>query len=110
VLNVSSDAAIDPYPRWGAYGASKAALTHLTKIWHEELKSEEIHFLSFDPGDMDTALHRAAVPDADPSTLKRAEVAACELADAVAIALTRSLDAAERVWASEGQLRREMQR
>lgn len=98
VLNVSSDAAINPYPHWGAYGASKAALKHLTKIWHEELKSEGVHFLSFDPGDMDTALHRAAVPDADPSTLKRAEVAAGELADAVGVALRRSDDASERVW------------
>ena len=37
VLNVSSDAAINPYPRWGAYGASKAALHHLSRIWNEEL-------------------------------------------------------------------------
>ena len=39
VLNVSSDAAINPYPRWGAYGASKAALHHLSRIWNEELTS-----------------------------------------------------------------------
>jgi NAD(P)-dependent dehydrogenase (short-subunit alcohol dehydrogenase family) len=97
VLNISSDAAINPYPTWGAYGASKAALNHLTRIWHEELKSAGIRFLSIDPGDMDTALHRAAVPDADPSTLKRPDVAARELADAVAVALTRSLDPSERV-------------
>ena len=37
VLNISSDAAVNAYPRWGAYGASKAALRHLTRIWDEEL-------------------------------------------------------------------------
>ena len=37
VLNVSSDAAIHAYPRWGAYGASKAALHHMSRIWNEEL-------------------------------------------------------------------------
>jgi NAD(P)-dependent dehydrogenase (short-subunit alcohol dehydrogenase family) len=83
VLNVSSDAARNPYPRWGAYGASKAALHHMTRIWAEELKPLGIGFLSLDPGDMDTALHRIALPDADPAALKRPESAARELADAV---------------------------
>ena len=36
VLQISSDAALNPYPRWGAYGASKAALNHMTRIWDEE--------------------------------------------------------------------------
>src|SRR6195256_3311635 len=54
VLNVSSDAAISPYPSWGAYGASKAALRHLSQIWDAELAAEGVHFLSMDPGDMDT--------------------------------------------------------
>src|SRR4029077_19938363 len=45
VLNISSDAALNPYPRWGAYGASKAALLHLTRIWNEELAVEGIRFL-----------------------------------------------------------------
>jgi len=39
VLNVSSDAAINAYPGWGAYGASKAALHHLSRIWQEELSA-----------------------------------------------------------------------
>ena len=84
VLNVSSDAAVTPYPGWGAYGASKAALQHLTRIWDAELADSGIRFLSVDPGDMDTPLHAAAVPDADPSTLKRPEDSARELLDAVA--------------------------
>ena len=87
VLNVSSDAAVNPYPRWGAYGASKAALHHLSRIWNEELTAEGVRFLSLDPGDMDTPLHALAVPDADPATLKRPEVAAREFVDAIAAAL-----------------------
>src|SRR5436190_14636561 len=83
VLNVSSDAALNPYPRWGAYGSTKAALHHLTRIWNEELAAQGIAFLSLDPGDMDTPLHALAVPEADPATLKHPEVAARELADAI---------------------------
>src|SRR5215831_4320630 len=49
VINISSDAAINPYPRWGAYGASKAALHHLSRIWDGELAAEGIRFLSMDP-------------------------------------------------------------
>jgi NAD(P)-dependent dehydrogenase (short-subunit alcohol dehydrogenase family) len=87
VLNISSDAATHPYPRWGAYGASKAALHHLSRVWDEELAPEGVHFLSLDPGDMDTPLHALAVPDADRATLARPETAAKALADAVAAAL-----------------------
>jgi NAD(P)-dependent dehydrogenase (short-subunit alcohol dehydrogenase family) len=87
VLNVSSDAAITPYPQWGAYGASKAALRHMSRIWDEELSTEGVRVLSVDPGDMDTALHALAVPDADRATLKRPEAAAREIADAIAAAL-----------------------
>jgi NAD(P)-dependent dehydrogenase (short-subunit alcohol dehydrogenase family) len=87
VLNVSSDAAITPYPSWGAYGASKAALHHLSRIWDEELASERVRVVSVDPGDMDTPLHAQAVPDADPATLKRPEFAARELADVLVAAL-----------------------
>src|SRR5262245_41008763 len=87
VLSVSSDAAINAYLRWGAYGASKAALHHLSRIWDAELAAEGVRFRSLDPGDMDTPLHAIAVPDADPATLKRPEAAASELADAIAAAL-----------------------
>jgi NAD(P)-dependent dehydrogenase (short-subunit alcohol dehydrogenase family) len=87
VLNVSSDAGVNAYPEWGAYGASKAALHHMSRIWGEELAAEGISFLSIDPGDMDTPLHALAVPDSDRSTLKRPETAARELVDAIAGAL-----------------------
>jgi NAD(P)-dependent dehydrogenase (short-subunit alcohol dehydrogenase family) len=89
VLNISSDAAINAYPSWGAYGASKAALRHLTQIWDAELAAEGVHFLSLDPGDMDTPLHALAVPEADPRTLKRPETAAREIVDAIDAALPR---------------------
>jgi NAD(P)-dependent dehydrogenase (short-subunit alcohol dehydrogenase family) len=91
VLNISSDAALNPYPTWGAYGASKAALHHLTRIWDEEHKDDGIHFLSLDPGDMDTPMHAAAMPDADSSDLKRPEVAAQELVEAIVAALPARL-------------------
>jgi NAD(P)-dependent dehydrogenase (short-subunit alcohol dehydrogenase family) len=79
VLNVSSDAAINAYPRWGAYGASKAALHQLSRIWDAELAGDGVRFLSVDPGDMDTPLHAAAAPDADRTALQRPGDAARKL-------------------------------
>lgn len=79
VINVSSDAATSPYAGWGAYGASKAGLNHLTAIWGEEARADGVVFLSIDPGDMDTPLHALALPDADPATLRRPEDAAAEI-------------------------------
>ena len=87
VVNISSDAAINAYPIWGAYSASKAALRHLSEIWNAELADAGVRILSPDPGDMDTPMHAAAVPDADPATLKRPEIAARELADLIEAAL-----------------------
>ena len=87
VVNISSDAAVSAYPGWGAYGASKAGLRHLTAIWGEEARGEGIAFLSIDPGDMDTPLHALAVPDEDPAVLKRPETAAAEIIAAILGAL-----------------------
>ena len=83
VLNISSDAAVNAYPGWGAYGSSKAALHHLSRVWNEEHANEGVRFLSLDPGDMDTPMHAAAIPDADTATLKRPEQAALELIEAI---------------------------
>ena len=99
VVNISSDAAVNAYPQWGAYGASKAALRHMTHVWDEELAPQGIHFLSLDPGDMDTPLHALAVPDADLSTLKRPETAAREIADAIAARLRDGAKSAKQVEA-----------
>lgn len=79
VINISSDAAVNAYSGWGAYGASKAGLRHLTAIWDEEARTEGVRLLSIDPGDMDTPLHAAAVPDADPSSLRRPADSAAEI-------------------------------
>jgi NAD(P)-dependent dehydrogenase (short-subunit alcohol dehydrogenase family) len=83
VLNVSSDAALTPYAGWGAYGASKAALAHMSRIWDTELAEHGVRVVAIDPGDMDTPLHAQAVPDADPATLKRPADAARALLEAV---------------------------
>ena len=84
VVNISSDAAVTPYPRWGAYGASKAALHHLSRIWDEELSTEGMRVMSVDPGDMDTPLHTLAVPDADRTRLKDPDDAAVEIVTRIA--------------------------
>ena len=64
-------------------------MRHLTAIWAEEAKADGVRFLSIDPGDMDTPLHALAVPDADPSTLKRPEEAAAEIIETMLAALPR---------------------
>ena len=90
VLNVSSDAAVNAYPTWGAYGASKAALRHMSQIWDAELAPEGVRFLAIDPGDMDTPMHARAVPDAEVASLKQPQAAAGELIDAIAANLLES--------------------
>ena len=73
IVNVSSDAAVSGYPGWGAYSAAKAGLDALTRVWAAELEGSGVSILSVDPGDMDTDMHRAAIPDADPADLARPE-------------------------------------
>lgn len=71
VVSISSDAALNAYPKWGAYGVSKAALDHLGRSWAAELRDTGVSVVSIDPGEMDTDMHRQAIPDADPQTLAR---------------------------------------
>ncbi len=63
VVNISSDAAVEPYERWGPYGASKAALDHASSILAAE--EADLRVYAFDPGDMRTAMHQAAFPGED---------------------------------------------
>lgn len=70
VINISSDAAVEAYPGWGVYSASKAALDHLTRIAAAELADTGVRFFSVDPGEMDTRMHADALPEADPKTLQ----------------------------------------
>lgn len=69
VVHVTSDAGIEAYPGWGAYGVSKAALDHLARVWAAELADAGVRFLSVDPGEMRTRMHADALPDADPAGL-----------------------------------------
>ena len=71
IVHVSSDAAVEAYPRWGAYGASKAAQDHLSRILAAELAGTGVRVLAVDPGEMDTVMHADAVPDADRAALQR---------------------------------------
>jgi NAD(P)-dependent dehydrogenase (short-subunit alcohol dehydrogenase family) len=61
VINISSDAAINPYSAWGAYGASKAALRHMTAIWAEEAAAAGVRFLSIDKAELYTELYSLAI-------------------------------------------------
>jgi NAD(P)-dependent dehydrogenase (short-subunit alcohol dehydrogenase family) len=70
VLNVTSDASLVPYPRWGAYGVSKAALDQLGRIWGAEVQGTGVKLLTVDPGEMRTRMHAEAVPDEDPGSLQ----------------------------------------
>ncbi len=69
IVNVTSDAGVNAYPTWGGYGASKAALEHLSRVLAAELDGTGIRVYVVDPGDMDTAMHRAAEPGVDLSHL-----------------------------------------
>ncbi|HKH50936.1 MAG TPA: SDR family NAD(P)-dependent oxidoreductase [Mycobacterium sp.] len=82
IVNITSDAAVEPYEGWGGYGSSKAALDHISAILAVE--NPEIGVYAFDPGDMRTEMHQAAFPGEDISD--RAEPAS------VVPALLRLLD------------------
>lgn len=86
VLAVSSDAAVGAYPRWGAYSASKSALDHLIRIFAAELEGTGVRLRSVDPGEMDTEMHAAAVPDADRTLLARPEDVARRIVEGLDLA------------------------
>lgn len=69
IVNVTSDAGVQAYPTWGGYGASKAGLEHLSRVLAAELEGSGIRVYVVDPGDMNTAMHRAAEPGVDLSHL-----------------------------------------
>jgi NAD(P)-dependent dehydrogenase (short-subunit alcohol dehydrogenase family) len=76
IVNVTSDAGVQAYPTWGGYGASKAALEHLSRVLAEELAGSAVRVYVVDPGDMDTAMHRAAEPGIDLSHLQTPDLVA----------------------------------
>ena len=65
ILNVTSDAAVEPYEGWGGYGSSKAALEQLSHILAAENPDLRVYWV--DPGDMRTRMHQEAFPDEDIS-------------------------------------------
>ena len=71
VLDLSSDAAVEAYAGWGGYGASKAALDQLSAVLAVE--HPDLRIYAVDPGDMNTAMHRAAEPGEDLSGLPAPE-------------------------------------
>jgi NAD(P)-dependent dehydrogenase (short-subunit alcohol dehydrogenase family) len=73
VINVTSDASVEPYPGWGGYGSSKAALDHLGAIWAAE--QPWCRIWTVDPGDLRTRLHQEAFPGEDISDRPEPETA-----------------------------------
>jgi NAD(P)-dependent dehydrogenase (short-subunit alcohol dehydrogenase family) len=69
LVSVTSDAAVNPYPGWGGYGSSKAALEQLSAVLAAELAAErpDVRVYWVDPGDMRTDMHQAAFPGEDIS-------------------------------------------
>jgi NAD(P)-dependent dehydrogenase (short-subunit alcohol dehydrogenase family) len=65
VVNVTSDAGVEPYPGWGGYGSSKAALEQVSAILAAE--HPELRVYAVDPGDMNTRMHQEAFPGEDIS-------------------------------------------
>ena len=63
VLNISSDAAVEPYETWGGYGSAKAALDHASRVLGAEEPGLRVY--AVDPGDMRTAMHQDAFPGED---------------------------------------------
>jgi NAD(P)-dependent dehydrogenase (short-subunit alcohol dehydrogenase family) len=83
VVGITSDAGAVPYEGWGAYGASKAALDQMMRIWAAELAASGVRTLIVDPGEMDTAMHAAAMPDADVSGLAAPDEVAARLVEMI---------------------------
>ena len=67
IINVTSDAGQVGYPGWGAYGISKFGLEGMSQTWASELEETGVRVNWVDPGSMNTAMHRAAEPEEDPS-------------------------------------------
>jgi len=84
IVNVSSDAAVQAYAGWGGYGASKAALEHLSCILAAELEGTGVRVMVVDPGNMNTKMHRDAEPGVDLSGLPHPREIAALMARAIA--------------------------
>lgn len=77
LIHVTSDAGSTPYENWAPYGSSKAAMDLVIRILKSECK--RMKAFNFDPGDMNTEMHREALPDDNPKTLRDPYNCAVEL-------------------------------
>ena len=67
IINVTSDAGRVGYPGWGAYGISKFGIEGMSQTWAAELEGSNVRVNWVDPGEMNTAMLRAAEPEEDPA-------------------------------------------
>jgi len=63
VVNVTSDAAVEPYEGWGGYGSAKAAVEQASRILAAEEPAVRVWWV--DPGDLRTRMHQEAFPGED---------------------------------------------
>jgi len=99
IVHISSDASVNAYAGWGAYSVSKAALDHLSRLWAAELAERGVRVLSVDPGEMDTRMHREAMPEVDPASLSRPEQVAARI---VALIEDEAVRSGSRIEAMSG--------
>jgi NAD(P)-dependent dehydrogenase (short-subunit alcohol dehydrogenase family) len=100
VINVTSDAAVEPYPGWGGYGSAKAALDQLTAILAAE--HPELRVYAADPGDMRTDMHQQAFPGEDISDRPPPEDSVPGLLELIGGALASGRYQARQVRANAG--------
>jgi NAD(P)-dependent dehydrogenase (short-subunit alcohol dehydrogenase family) len=99
VVNISTDAALIGFEGLGLYSASKAALDALTRSWSAELQHTQVRVISVDPGDMHTAMHMDADPEANPDDLLQPD----DVAERLLLLLAGRLPEADRVEAASLQ-------
>jgi NAD(P)-dependent dehydrogenase (short-subunit alcohol dehydrogenase family) len=81
IVNITSDASVEPYATWGGYGSSKAALDHASRVLAAEEPAVRVY--AVDPGDLRTAMHQAAFPGEDISDRPEPAAVAPRLLDLV---------------------------
>ena len=104
IVNLTSDAGVQAYAGWGAYGTSKAALEQLSRVLAQELKGAGIRVYVVDPGEMNTQMYREAEPEADVAHMPRADSAAAALVALIAGETTPFGRFELRRWAARDQL------
>ena len=97
IVNITSDAGVEAYAHWGAYGVSKAALDHFGRFLAAELEGTGVRVFTVDPGEMDTRMHADAMPDADPAQLAHPEKVAARIVSLLTRTRTPRIASGDRV-------------